>query len=279
MSTSIHIGHADQRAVERAAQSFVREAAFVAPPEDGWATLYDASADAPDLGELHRLAGSISGGLGCRVWGFLLAEGKVLVYLLYDQGELKDEYCSQPDFFGAVSEAREARLRGNPQVVMNYVRPGVRPDELARVLGGGFTQQMKDQLKATVGAADPEMVKKTLEFALANMSKLPPGALEGMLRQSGMPVDNPMLAPFLKDPEAAIRQLVDNPMALNLMTAQFKAMASGPLDSIPEPESMPPQTRLLELASLIGLNARRVLLTYGSLKDGKGEAAGFTKVG
>ncbi len=270
---NLHIQNCSSERVAQAASGFIRDKAFVSPASESWVSVYDQASEQMRLGEVHRLAASLSAGLGAAVLGFTLTDEQ-LEYVLYDSGEIEDEFSSQPE------EARRERLTGRPDVLASYCSADAA--ELGRALGIASPDPMaalKNQMRATMAQADPETFQATMRMAADQMAHLPKPMVEAMFKKTGLPVDNPIFAPFLNDPSGALKQLAENPLAMQMLTSQMQAMLGDDTPSPVQPD-LPVQTRLLELASLLGLNARHVLLTFSTLVQGSRAAdGGFTEVG
>jgi hypothetical protein len=133
----------------------VKGPVFISPPASGWVTVYDATSDEQDLDELHRLAMALSRGLRTAVFTFLVHDSDVLMYLLFENGQLADEYNSVPDYFGEAGEADEERYRGDPSVVLRHCRAGTTAADVERVLHGDadadFAEEGLGQLAALLG--------------------------------------------------------------------------------------------------------------------------------
>src|SRR5262245_40366256 len=72
--------------------------AYVAPPRNGWVAVYDEASDAQDEAMLRQVAHDLSEGLATTVFTFLVDDGDVLLYFLYERDELVAEFDSWPDY-------------------------------------------------------------------------------------------------------------------------------------------------------------------------------------
>ncbi|MFN8535392.1 MAG: hypothetical protein U0556_17780 [Dehalococcoidia bacterium] len=139
------------------------EDAFVSSAMLGWVTVYDRLADLGDLSRLADVTVRISGALDCPALAMLVVEGDVFFYLLFERGELVDEYASEPDFYGEVTLDERAELGGRPERLLPYAVPGVRLDQLRTLLkdstlsAGDRCRALADRLgiqNATLGYGD-----------------------------------------------------------------------------------------------------------------------------
>ncbi|GIW11293.1 MAG: hypothetical protein K6U89_03760 [Chloroflexi bacterium] len=108
--------------------------AFVSPPLLGWVTVYERLADEGDLARLAELASLLSEALACPALAFLVLAGDVFFYLLFEEGELRDEYASEPEYFGATTPEERAALQGTPERLLPYAVPGVTAATLRAIL-------------------------------------------------------------------------------------------------------------------------------------------------
>lgn len=76
-----------------------RRKAYVTPERDGVICVYDEAIDTQDLQELSDLTARLSADLDCIALGALNHDDDVLYLELWDSGEQKDEYNSNPAYF------------------------------------------------------------------------------------------------------------------------------------------------------------------------------------
>ena len=135
--TNYHVRSDSPESVVSALQLIVRSKACVSPSKNGWVTVYDETSESQDDKELHRIAKEVSSRLGCVTLAFLVHDSDVLAYLLYEKGNLADEYNSKPDYFGPSDDATRQRYRGRTEVLLKLCATGTRPSEVERILGHG----------------------------------------------------------------------------------------------------------------------------------------------
>jgi len=93
---------------------------FVGPP-GRWISVYDEASESQSLDVLDELAGTLSRATGCPTLGILVHDSDVLILRLFEAGELRDAYNSQPAYFGGGGADLKDRLRS-----LRGARPGRR---------------------------------------------------------------------------------------------------------------------------------------------------------
>lgn len=86
-------------------QSLKRKA-FVMPPQDGVAHVYDEASDTQDDSVIRHLGARLSRDLGATVLAVLNHDDDMLFYWLFEAGSLTDEYNSFPGFFQDDGESK-----------------------------------------------------------------------------------------------------------------------------------------------------------------------------
>jgi GNAT superfamily N-acetyltransferase len=132
---SLHVQSDDVDAVERAVRAFMRRfggsaGTVVAPPRNGWTSVYDARADA-DPGTLRGLAREVSDRMGAVVLVLGVEEGAVVRLILFEHGRIADEYASVPEYHGPLVPGDVVALRANPTVLGRLT--GVEPNAIRTV--------------------------------------------------------------------------------------------------------------------------------------------------
>lgn len=107
--------------------------AFVSPPILGWVTVYERESGDGDLEALTEIAASGSEALGCAALALMVLEDEHLVYLLFESGELQDEYASDPDLFGEDEDDSE-EIIGDEAALLPYAVPGATEAAIREVL-------------------------------------------------------------------------------------------------------------------------------------------------
>jgi hypothetical protein len=133
---SVHVQTDDLDGVVRAVRQFVprlpggSKGSVVAPPRNGWTTVYDELADRdPEM--MRRLARELSDRMGAVVLLLGVEEQQVVRFVLFERGRVMDEYLSVPEFHGDLPPGDVIALSANPTVVARLT--GANPSEVRRV--------------------------------------------------------------------------------------------------------------------------------------------------
>jgi hypothetical protein len=82
---------------------------YISPAENGWVGVYDSACDGVTVGPLAWLAQGLSQQLEGVTLAWLVYDSSLLLYLLFQNGEVEDRYVSRPDYFpGAQRDDRPA---------------------------------------------------------------------------------------------------------------------------------------------------------------------------
>jgi len=87
----------DDRVVTALKQA--RRRALVAPAEKGYTVIFDEASEKQDVEVLQSLANHLSRTCSCPALAILNHDDDVLMYWLYNGGELLDQYNSDPGYF------------------------------------------------------------------------------------------------------------------------------------------------------------------------------------
>jgi ribosomal protein S18 acetylase RimI-like enzyme len=133
---SIHVQTDDMSAVEQAVAQFVprlpggSRGSVVAPPRNGWITVYDDVCDRnPEM--LRRLARELSDRMGAVVCLLGIERQELVRMILLERGSVVDEYLSVPEFYGPLPPGDVVGLAANPTVVARLT--GAEPAEVRRI--------------------------------------------------------------------------------------------------------------------------------------------------
>jgi hypothetical protein len=111
-----------------------RRSALIAPPDKGCTVVFDAASEDQDIEVLRALAIHLSRACKCPALAVLNHDDDVLVYLLYENGELLDEYNSAPSYFDDEADPGAPPTGGDAQrLSATFGVPG-RASELERIL-------------------------------------------------------------------------------------------------------------------------------------------------
>jgi hypothetical protein len=73
--------------------------AYVSQPQKGCLVVFDKECEEQDVDTIKRLASALSSRLKTPALGVLNHDDDILMYVLYDNGKLLDEYNSSPGYF------------------------------------------------------------------------------------------------------------------------------------------------------------------------------------
>lgn len=76
-----------------------QRAALVSAPEHGYTVVFDEASESQEPEVLKALATRLSRSCACPALAILNHDDDVLLYFLYERGQLADEYNSAPSFF------------------------------------------------------------------------------------------------------------------------------------------------------------------------------------
>lgn len=106
----------------------------VSTPHNGWVSVCEKRASTQDEAWIEHLARELSLRLGTACVAFMVHDSDIARYWLSDQGQLLDEFSSDPDYFDQVSAAERRRLQGRSDVFLRYCQQQVTRDEVEAVL-------------------------------------------------------------------------------------------------------------------------------------------------
>jgi len=119
-----HVRKIDAKNCARALTTLIGSRALVTDSKNGWTTIYDEQSDSQDIEVLRRLAKGLSSKLKTAVIVMMVHDGDVFMYLLFDNGEVVDQFDSKPDYFGPVSDAKRKEWAGNFSRLLRYAKKG-----------------------------------------------------------------------------------------------------------------------------------------------------------
>ena len=200
-----HVRSDDPEAVAAAVTGLVQGRAYLTPPADGWVTLYDEVSERQDAYEIGRVAGELSAALATAVFAFVVAEGTLFVYYLFEGGDLLDEYNSDPPPAADVARVDPSTwFAGRPEVLVQFCAPGTDVEVLSRLLArvdtrheSGFASAVRaeQRLRPLAGTLRINLARATRGFYDVDRgrSALPDGA--SYRRLDGRPMRNPFRGP------------------------------------------------------------------------------------
>ena len=264
--TNYHIRHSDAGLVERAVKNVISDSAYLSSPQNGWVSLNDATSEPQ---EVHRIASTLSAGLGALVIAFLTHEDEALTYALYDRGNLRDEFCSKPEHAGPVPAQRLARLRGRPEIVWEYC-PDATVGEVQEAFeaeepeapADDMVSRVRAQFQQQLAGSQPEDIRKMLQMAVDQARFMPPPMVKMMLQSMGIPADHPSVAPLMENPAAFLQSMLLNPDAIKRITEQF---AAAPASAAKGPSA---RALMKRLARLLNIDPARTTESFAKIRSG-----------
>lgn len=152
--TNIQVRSDDPQAVASAVVRLPRRmASLIAPPANGWVSVFDEAADAPDEDRLSGYTVMLSDRLKTVAAGFLVYESDVLILTVAENGALLDHYSSWPDYFEETMPPDEvARLAGKPEAI-GRLNASVSPSVVRQALDAeyDFAEEGLARLAALLG--------------------------------------------------------------------------------------------------------------------------------
>jgi ankyrin repeat protein len=130
--SNYHIRKTDAKNCARALTTLISSRALITDSKNGWITVYDEQSDSQDIEVLRRLAKGLSSKLKTAVIAMMVHDGDVFMYLLFDNGEVVDQFDSKPDYFGPVSDAKRKEWAGNFSRLLRYTKKGTSLGDLKR---------------------------------------------------------------------------------------------------------------------------------------------------
>ena len=131
--TNVLVQGATQDQIAEDLRGVGREA-YVSPTVGRFTVVYDALSECQDHGLLAHFAGQLSRRLGATAMASLMHDDDVLMYWLFQDGELVDEYSSAPGYFeDADGEATPPSGGDARRLCLTFGAEGA-ADEVERVL-------------------------------------------------------------------------------------------------------------------------------------------------
>jgi ribosomal protein S18 acetylase RimI-like enzyme len=132
---SVHVQTDDRDHVVQAAEQYVRRlgrsaGTVVSQPRNGWIAVYDELCDR-DPAALRKLARELSDRRGSVVVAIGVEEDAVVRYVLFERGQVMDEYLSVPEYFATRPSGEVVSLAANPTLAARLT--GADPARVRRV--------------------------------------------------------------------------------------------------------------------------------------------------
>jgi len=109
----------------------MKRSALVSRDENGCCVVYDIETESQEDATLKTLASDLSRALNCVALAILNHDDDILWYLLYQAGELQDEYNSNPDYFAGIHSPPSG---GNVGKLLGLLQSKAEPTEIDKLL-------------------------------------------------------------------------------------------------------------------------------------------------
>ncbi len=129
----------------------------VAAGKNGWTSLFEERASEQDDQRIRELAGGLSKDLRVPAIAFLVHDSDIACYWLYENGELLDEYNSDPGYFDGETDGPPSPTEPRTDLLLRYCRPGVKESDVAAILDMGnvrattFAEEIIERLARLLG--------------------------------------------------------------------------------------------------------------------------------
>jgi hypothetical protein len=159
---NFHLRATDERSVADAMSRRGITRFHVVPAKTGWTALYEERASEQDDQWILQLGRGLSEELQVAVIAFLVHDSDIACYWLFDNGQLLDEYNSDPSYFDSDTDGPPSPSGGRTEILVRYCRPGIRQAELAAILAeeavqeATFAEEIIDRLARVLGI-DPTL--------------------------------------------------------------------------------------------------------------------------
>jgi hypothetical protein len=137
---NFHFRTADDRSVADAMSRRGITRYQVVPPRTGWTALYEERASEQDDRRILELGRDLSRELRVPAIAFLVHDSDIACYWLFDNGQLLDEYNSDPTYFDD-TDGPPSPVGGQIDILLRYCRPGIQQAEVAAILAEEAVQQ------------------------------------------------------------------------------------------------------------------------------------------
>lgn len=188
--TNFQIQSKSKAKVATAAKQLIVARAYVSKVSQGWVGVYDERTENQQDGEITRIAKGLSEALHTVVFAFLVHDSDIFQYWLFDDGNLKDTFNSDPDYFTETTAEARALVAGNTKLLFSYCKKGADEAFLEQVLHPSAPEAnnpkenpkpfvfAEQQLSAFAALFNIDGVRATLGFdALAEMESEDPGEI------------------------------------------------------------------------------------------------------
>ena len=151
--SNCQVQSASQADVVAALTKVLKEPAYVSPSVGGWVGIYPEG----HRTGLDKIAKQLSKQLSCGAFTWNVHDDDIFWYSLYENGRRRDEFNSCPDYFKPVTKAEKTRLRGKPEVLVQFCLSGTGYSQVQEVLHP--PSRAESELAAEASAPPPHDIK------------------------------------------------------------------------------------------------------------------------
>jgi Ankyrin repeats (3 copies) len=131
---NFHIKTRSPTNVAAVVQRLINTRAYVSSSRTGWVSVYEERTSQQETEEIDRLARELSSHVDAPVIAFQVHDSDVLRYWLYEHGDLRDQYNSNPDYFQTAPPGQGQQLRGNAHTLLKHCERGATLEQVGDVL-------------------------------------------------------------------------------------------------------------------------------------------------
>ncbi len=126
-----------QHDVALVVKKITQNQAYVSPSKNGWITVYDQTSEKFNHDCIRNFIQKLSAHLSTTVFAFIVFSGLHFIYLLYDKGEIIDEFYDDPEdeTFGYdyADDLIIKRFQGNPSKLLKYCTEGTKEEKFSEL--------------------------------------------------------------------------------------------------------------------------------------------------
>lgn len=171
--TNYHVRKVGTAACAKVLTTLISSRALVTNSKNGWTTVYDERSDSQDIEVLRALAKGLSSKLKTAVIAVMVHDSDIFVYLIYENGELIDQFDSKPDYFGPVSKAQKKEWRGDFAKLLPYAKRRASAQDFRRFAEKEmvFEEERAGEFSRLLGI-DPSRAKTGFKYVQETKHKL-----------------------------------------------------------------------------------------------------------
>lgn len=146
---NLHIKASSSRFVKEILQENVKDNYRVLPAKGGWITVC-LNVDKVEEKEFVEINKILSKKLGVAIWGFDIYDSDILVFHLFDGGNLIAKFNSNPDYFGVATKIKRKYFSCSADQVKKYCQRGTSTKQLQRILKQKTIRDFADETEIDI---------------------------------------------------------------------------------------------------------------------------------